>query len=188
MLSCLVSQRIEQLVARLERRDWRPPDDGLRRAAVAAVLDADRVLLMKRTAREGDPWSGHISLPGGGYQDADRDLLATAIRETREELAIELAGARLLGSLSPLSPRSAGPHGIEVTPFVFHTDLPLEPRPSPEAEAAFWLPLELAASGALDATYTYPGTQREFPAWRHDDHVIWGLTYRILAELLALLR
>lgn len=188
MLSCLVSPRLESLIARLDRRTIRPPDDGRRRAAVAAVLHDDRVLLMKRTAREGDPWSGHISLPGGRYQPSDEHLLATAIRETREELAIDLAGAHLLGSLPALSPLSAGPHGIEVTPFVFATDVPLEPRPSPEAESAFWLPLEVAASGALDDTYTYPGTERTFPAWRHDSHLIWGLTYRILGELLALAR
>lgn len=186
MLSCLVSPRIELLVARLERRDWRPPEDGRRRAAVAVVLHDDRVLLMKRTAREGDPWSGHISLPGGGFHVEDRDLLATAIRETREELAIDLSGARMLGSLPALAPLSAGPHGMEVTPFVFLTESPLEPRPSPEAEAAFWLPLERAASGALDETYVYPGTERTFPAWRHDAYVVWGLTYRILGELLAL--
>ena len=183
-----MSPQIERLIARVALRDTCPPDDGRRRAAVAAVLHEGRVLLMKRTTRTGDPWSGHISLPGGGYHAEDRDLLTTAVRETREELAIDLAGARLLGALATLSPMSAGPHGIEVTPFIFLTEQPLEPQPGPEAESAFWLPLELAASGALDDTYTYPGTDRRFPAWAYESHVIWGLTYRILGELLELTR
>jgi 8-oxo-dGTP pyrophosphatase MutT (NUDIX family) len=183
-----VSPQIERLIARLEREPAAPPDDGRRRAAVAAVLHDGQLLLMKRASREGDPWSGHISLPGGGYQTSDRDLLATAVRETREELAIDLSTARLLGALPALSPLSAGPHGIEVTPFVFATDQPLEPRPGPEADAAFWLPLALAASGSLDSTYTYPGTQRTFPAWSYEAHVIWGLTYRIVGNLLELAR
>jgi 8-oxo-dGTP pyrophosphatase MutT (NUDIX family) len=160
-----------------------------RRAAVAAVLHDEpagpHVLLMKRVDRAGDPWSGHISLPGGGHHASDASLLETAIRETHEELGIELGGARLLGSLPPLHPRVSGPLGIEVTPFVFATETAPEPVCGPEARSAFWLPLPLAASGSLDDTYTYPSTQAAFPSWRYDGHVIWGLTWRILGELLA---
>lgn len=187
---CVVSPWIEQLASRVKLDAVRPPDDGRKRAAVAIVLHDEpaspRVLLMKRVERTGDPWSGHISLPGGGYHlDRDRDLLATAIRETEEELGLDLARARLVGNLRVLSPMTAGPMGIEVTPFVFVTDVALEPTCGPEAEAAFWLPLELARSGALDDTYTYPGTQRTFPSWRFEEYVIWGLTWRILGDLLA---
>lgn len=184
-----MSPFIERLVGRLRVTVVRPPEDGRRRAAVAAVLHDEppgpRVLLMKRAERAGDPWSGHISLPGGGHDARDADLLATAIRETREELGLELAGARLAGNLPTLSPLSSGPNGVEVTPFVFVTDVAVAPEPGPEALAAFWLPIELAASGALDDTYTYPSTDRKFPCWTFEGHVIWGLTWRILTDLLA---
>lgn len=150
------------------------------------MLHDTRVLLMKRVERAGDPWSGHISLPGGGYAASDGDLEVTAIRETREELGLDLTGAHSLGRLRTLSPMSSGPHGVEVTPFVFATAEALEPTPGPEAVAAFWLPLDVAASGSLDATYTYPGTDRTFPSWRYEEHVIWGLTWRILRDLLEI--
>jgi 8-oxo-dGTP pyrophosphatase MutT (NUDIX family) len=190
-LSWCVSPLLERLTLRVRPgASLRPPEDGRRRAAVAAVLHDEpagpRVLLMKRTERAGDPWSGHISLPGGRHDKTDADLLETAIRETREELGIDLAGARLLGNLPTLSPLSAGPNGMEVTPFVFATHEPVEPQLSAEAAAAFWLPIESAMSGAFDDTYTYPGTDRQFPSWRYEGHVIWGLTFRILAELVAL--
>lgn len=165
-----------------------PPNDDQRRAAVAAILHDDRVLLIKRAERVGDPWSGHIALPGGKFEPKDEHLLATAIRETREELSLDLTGARLLGNLGTLHPRSAGPKGIEVTPFVFATEVALEPTTSSEAEAAFWLPLELAASGQLDGTYAYPGSSMVFPSWTYGGHTIWGLTMRILGELLQLAR
>jgi hypothetical protein len=58
------------------------------------------------------------------------------------------------------------------------------PVPGPEAVAAFWLPIEQAASGSLDAQYTYPGTQRTFPSWQFESYTIWGLTWRILRDLL----
>jgi 8-oxo-dGTP pyrophosphatase MutT (NUDIX family) len=183
---------VERLHARLPARDVRPPDDGRRRAAVAALIHDDaagpRVLLMKRAERSGDPWSGHISLPGGGYHAPDPDLLATAIRETREELGIDLAATEHLGPLPVLSPLSSGPNGVEVTPFVFASRARLATHPGPEALSAFWLPLELAASGALDSTYTYPGTDRTFPSWVYEGHTIWGLTWRILGDLLVAAR
>jgi 8-oxo-dGTP pyrophosphatase MutT (NUDIX family) len=179
---------VESLAARLTLGDVRPDPAVRRQAAVAIVLHDDsalRVLLMKRAERAGDPWSGHISLPGGGYQASDGDLRATAIRETREELGVDLDGARLLGNLAPLHPRSSGPNGIAVTPLVFVTTAALEPVCGPEALAAFWLPIELATSGALDSTYQVPGSTVTFPSWAYEGHVIWGLTRRILDTLLA---
>jgi 8-oxo-dGTP pyrophosphatase MutT (NUDIX family) len=181
------SKLLSSLAQRLSLGDVRPPADGRRRAGVAVVLHdepAPRVLLMKRAERIGDPWSGHISLPGGGYQASDGDLRVTAIRETQEELGVDLAGAQLLGSLEPLQPRISGA-GIEVTPVVFATSAALEPVCGPEALAAFWLPLELAASGALDATYTHAPTQAAFPSWSFEGYVIWGLTRRILEIVIA---
>jgi len=179
---------VERLVTRLSLTAVAPPADGVRRAAVAVVLHnaaEPHVLLMKRAEREGDPWSGHISLPGGGYHPEDLDLLATAIRETHEELGIDLAGARVLGNLDPLHPHTSGPRGIEVTPFVFLVEESLVPVCGPEALAAFWFPLGRAASGAFDSTYTYPASELKFPSWNYEGHVIWGLTMRILGDVLA---
>lgn len=179
----------ERLIAKLTLADRvRPPDDGSRRAAVAILLHDEapgpRVLLMKRVDRAGDPWSGHISLPGGRIEPQDPDLLATAIRETHEELGIDLAGTRLIGNLRALPPYISGPAGVQVTPFVFVTHAAVEPTPGPEAVAAFWLPVELAGSGTLDAGYTYPGTDRTFESWQYESYTIWGLTFRILCDLL----
>jgi 8-oxo-dGTP pyrophosphatase MutT (NUDIX family) len=180
---------IDALAARISLGDVRPAPDGRRRAAVAVILHGEptpRVLLMKRVDRVGDPWSGHISLPGGGFQASDEDLRVTAIRETQEELGIDLTGARVLGNLAALSPRQAGPQGVEVTPYVFAVTEALEPVCGPEALAAFWLPLSLAASGAIDSTYTVPTTQVAFPSWTYEGYVIWGLTRRILELVLEL--
>jgi 8-oxo-dGTP pyrophosphatase MutT (NUDIX family) len=184
-----VSPWIEQLAARLSPRTIRAPDDGRRCAAVAIVLrDETRgpaVLLMQRASRDGDPWSGHISLPGGGHHANDRDLATTAVRETREELGIDLSTARMLGDLPRLAPFTSGPAGLEVTPFVFVAPEIVEPALGPEAVAAFWLPLAVAMSGALDHEFTHPIRAQPFPAWQYEGHVIWGLTRRILDDLIA---
>ena len=125
-----------------------------------------------------------MSLPGGRYEPRDGDLFATAIRETREELDVDLAAARVLGNLPPLHPLSAGKHGMEVTPFVFAATGPITPRTGDEAAAAFWLPLTLAASGVYDSTYEYAPAGMTFPSWNFETHTIWGLTLRILRMVL----
>jgi 8-oxo-dGTP pyrophosphatase MutT (NUDIX family) len=184
-----MSPFVERLIARLPARDVRPPADGRKRAAVAALVHDDptgpRVLLMKRIDREGDPWSGHISLPGGGFHEGDGDLLATAIRETEEELGIDLRATKLIGPLPTIQPLSTGPNGIEVTPFAFFTPEELPTQVGPEALSAFWLPLELASAGTYDGEFTYPGTDRKFPSWNYQGFTIWGMTWRILSDLIA---
>src|SRR3569832_2368743 len=141
-----MSPFVECLFARLLARVVCLSVVGCLRVAVAALVhDAPtgpRVLLMKRVDREGDPWSGHISLPGGGFHPTDGDLLQTAIRETEEELGLDLQRTRLIGPLPVLQPLSAGPMGIEVTPFAFVTPEELPPVVGPEALSAFWLRLE----------------------------------------------
>src|SRR2546427_9832779 len=63
------------------------------------------VLLGERTKREGDPWSGQVGLPGGRRRAEDPTVLATAVRETREEVGIDLEGqADILGHMAPRAP------------------------------------------------------------------------------------
>lgn len=160
------------------------PAEGKRGAAVAVVLSGYDVLLMKRTERASDPWSGHVSLPGGRYEPGDGHLVTTAMREAKEELHLELSRDQLLGSLPSLHPLSAGPRGMEVTPFVF--SVPERPlvRTSDEAAAVFWLPLSEVVAGRFDATYRHPQSSLEFPSWEFSGYTVWGLTMRVLRDLL----
>ena len=92
-----------------------------RRAAVAVVLSELEnelsVLLVRRSEREGDPWSGHMALPGGLAQSSDADLAQTARRETLEEVGIDLLRAELLGGLDDITPMRSSE--LAVRPFVF---------------------------------------------------------------------
>ena len=160
-------------------------------AAVAIVIRLEpipSVLLMKRAARDGDPWSGHIACPGGRFQEGDGDLLHTAMRETREEVGVDLEkSARLVGALHTLP--TLGRTKIQptsVTPFVFVVEEPVEVVPNEEAESAFWMPLEAAAGGQLDGEFMYQNVDPPlaFQCWNYEGHVIWGLTYRMLRSLI----
>ena len=94
-----------------------------RPAAVALVLlegpQGLEILLIRRAERADDPWSGQIALPGGRYDVGDRDLFATAVRETREETGVDLSAAERLGVLDDLYPRTPTLPPVVVRPFVF---------------------------------------------------------------------
>lgn len=164
------------------------------RSAVAALLRFDRgapdVLLMKRAERADDRWSGQISMPGGREAGVDPDLRATAVRETREEVGVDLeGGARFIGRLQPVQAVARGRiEPMIIAPFVFVQTGPVALSLGHEAQDAFWLPLDRAAAGELSGEYLYrlgPDTW-PLPCWRYQGHVIWGLTYRMLGDLLRL--
>lgn len=163
--------------------------DRARRAAVALVLSeregALSVLLVRRAEREGDPWSGHMALPGGHEHPTDRDLLETAQRETLEEVGLDLEHAELLGRLDDVSPMRSS--AMAVRPFVFW--LPEAPPLSTSDEIAetLWVSLADLASENLRATreVELAATRLSVPAFVIGERVVWGMTFRLLERFLA---
>lgn len=182
-------QELERVFAgRRPRRVWRLFQP--RHAAVAVILrPGPDVLLTVRATRAGDRWSGHVAFPGGMRQRGDATSLDTAIRETHEEVGVELGRSRYLGAMDQVrAVVHGGLYPMAITPHVFAARGHLAPTPSPEVTHTFWLPLDLAASGALDSRLWYPrGRFRvPFPCWRYHDQIIWGLTYGMLKSMLLL--
>jgi 8-oxo-dGTP pyrophosphatase MutT (NUDIX family) len=165
-----------------------------KRAAVAVLLrfrgDDPEVLLMQRATSERDRWSGHVSFPGGREEPHDQDLVATAVRETREEVGVDLRiDAQHLGQLDAVRAIARGKIlPMSITPHVFLSGTEHRIQPNYEVADVFWLPLAEAASGALDAVYAYKKgpLKLDLPCWRYQERVIWGLTFDMLGSLLAL--
>jgi 8-oxo-dGTP pyrophosphatase MutT (NUDIX family) len=166
--------------------------DPLIWAAVSVILtpDPDALLLIRRAERVGDPWSGHMALPGGRQGPAEPDLLTTAVRETAEEVGLALQPGDLLGTLDDVVPRTPVLPPIAVRPYAFG----LTHRPAlslnPEVAAAHWVPLDLLLQPQTYASIRLDirGESREFQAYRVDDSVVWGMTERIVSSLLLHLR
>ena len=159
-------------------------------AAVAVLLvpEPDAILLIRRAERSGDPWSGHIGLPGGRPHSTDADPCDTAIRETREEVGIALARAQLIGQLDDVWPRTPLSQIVVVRPFVF--TLPERPPllSSDEVAEAFWTPVTDLRDPAIyrETSIDARGQQLTFPAYHLGTDLVWGLTERILTPLLLL--
>lgn len=181
---------------RATRPKLAPRGPATRLAAVAVVLrslEAPEVLLMKRAANRQDPWSGHIAFPGGRHGAGDRDCLATAIRETQEELGIDLA--RSAHHLGPLDDVQALWQSLAIdmviVPHVFVLAHEVLIRPNPaEVERVLWTPIEPMWNGQTAAThfYRHEGQELRLPAWQVDDQLVWGLTHRMLDSLFDVLR
>lgn len=169
------------------------PTPDTRHASVAVVVRPNLdVLLIKRAERAGDPWSGHMAFPGGRAEPDDPDLIATAAREAREEVGIDLGGAALVGRLTDaISPARLKPPRLLISAFVFATDDPA-PRLSPneEVDRIYWLNLRrfLAGEGRTTMPYTWQGQPLTLPAVYLEDAHIWGLTLRFLDDLVERLR
>lgn len=174
--------------ARAARRSERSLEAGV--CLVLRPADDLELLLIERVEREGDPWSGHVALPGGMREGGDRDLLDTALRETAEEVGVRLdREGSLLGALDELSPSTRRLPPLVISPFVAAVppgiELTLDRR---EVAGALWAPISGLADPAARShvEYHYEGQDLRFPAIAFAGHRIWGLTYRILLQLFAL--
>jgi 8-oxo-dGTP pyrophosphatase MutT (NUDIX family) len=149
---------------------------------------APDLLLIRRAAHDRDPWSGHMALPGGKRDPADTSLLQTAHRETLEEVDIELASlGRTLGRLDPVIPRNAHLPPLTILPLVFAVPPGTRARIAAPAEVAelHWVPLDLLQDPATRTTYRYPPAgELAFPAFDVAGRSVWGLTHRVLSDLL----
>jgi 8-oxo-dGTP pyrophosphatase MutT (NUDIX family) len=163
-------------------------------AAVALVACPGRfgpeLLFIERARNNGDPWSGHLAFPGGRTEPADQDLEHTARRETHEELGIHLELNRACGRLDDLVAVNLP---VVVSAFVYTLQAHPVLQPNAEVEHAFSMPLQHLVEPERRCRYR----------WRHEDcvqlypaldllgpdrPVLWGMTYRLTAQLLELCR
>uniref|UniRef100_A0A7S0ZCB3 Nudix hydrolase domain-containing protein n=1 Tax=Timspurckia oligopyrenoides TaxID=708627 RepID=A0A7S0ZCB3_9RHOD len=138
------------------------------------------LLFIKRCARTGDPWSGHLGLPGGKNEDLESDLDA-AIRETYEEVGIDLNQSDGYACIGRLNDRRVRLHSktlnMSYSAFVFWQQLEKSPemKLSPgEVDAAFWVPLDLLTDnaaqfwnvrGVTKRQILFPQIQACIPRW-----------------------
>ena len=136
------------------------------------------VLLTQRSA-DLKHHAGQVSFPGGGMEDHDTDIVATALREAHEEVGIHPELVDIAGYLNPTPTIT----GFAVTPVIgfVHTSFELRVDPT-EVEKAFEVPLEFLMTPANHQRYSvsYEGKARHFYAMPYGERYIWGATAGIL--------
>lgn len=164
-----------------------------RPAAVAVVVVAgdsgDELLVVRRAMYPGDPWSGHIALPGGSSEPGDHSLEETARRETLEETGIDLAESECVAALGSVVPQSKGAPRVSITPFVFRHRGARLVTLSPEIVESWWIPVaEFENPGAWRTTTiaTPSGILINTRAFELRGHTLWGLTERVIDEFMEM--
>ena len=135
-------------------------------------------VLMTRRAMHLKYHAGEVSFPGGVFEEQDDDLLATALRETEEELAIQVQPEDVLGQLPVVNTRL----GFEITPFV--SVLPSAPEYEP-AENEVGEVLEIPFTSLLSTQQRDVGSNpsEESVMYWFEHHRIWGASAKILKQI-----
>lgn len=162
-----------------------------RRSARAAVLIAvtDRPIpgvIFTQRPRTMRDHPGQVAFPGGKL-DPGEDAIAAALREGQEELALDPALVRVIGTTD----RYQTGTGFDITPVlaVIPPNLPLVPHPR-EVESWFEAPLALLMDERnwRSSTVFWKGAERQFYEMDHAGYRIWGVTAAICANLSRRLR
>jgi 8-oxo-dGTP pyrophosphatase MutT (NUDIX family) len=159
--------------------------------AVVAILlyqdsaaDELRTLLIHRVERSNDPWSGQMGLPGGRVEKFDGSTREALEREVREEVGLELGReGEQLGLLSVGHPGTRTE--MKVQPWVYGLYRQPDVTTGPEVQHAFWVSLSQLPSLKGTSEVEIRGTRILVEAFLVEGRIVWGFTYRVLNELLA---
>jgi 8-oxo-dGTP pyrophosphatase MutT (NUDIX family) len=130
-----------------------------------------------------------MALPGGRRAAEDPDLLATAIRETFEEVGIRLGPEHLAGTLDDVVPRTPVLPPIAVRPYVFVLSARPRTTLNPEVDSAGWVAIDhfLRADTRHPVRLEIAGESRQVQAYELENGIVWGMTERIVTSLISLL-
>jgi 8-oxo-dGTP pyrophosphatase MutT (NUDIX family) len=126
--------------------------------------------------------AGQVSFPGGRMESSDQDIVATAFRETHEEVGIHPSIVEVAGYLDPAPTVT----GYAVTPVVGllgkEVSVVIDPG---EVEAAFEVPLNflLDPGNQQDSVRVYDGIELQIVEFNYADRRIWGATASMLLQL-----
>lgn len=152
-----------------------------RPASVLLIISGDTPeILMTKKSSHLKIHAGEIAFPGGKKDATDADLMDTAIRETEEEIGLQILRRDIMAGLEPVRTLNSG---FTILPFVtVHPEIQ-KLRPNPEVESILHIPLEpFLGTLAKDSNPDHAGIPDMYTL-RFGQHVIWGASARILKQL-----
>lgn len=146
------------------------------------IFGSEPMVLMTERAKTMNHHAGEISFPGGTWEKKDGDLLGTAIRETREELGIEITRSMIIGQLTPVTTLNSG---FEITPFITILDELPEIVSNSEIASILRIPLFSLFKTIEDDKDPSHQSIMEMYTFKFENHLIWGASARMLKQILS---
>ena len=144
--------------------------------------DEEYKILFTKRSEQLKTHSGEVSFPGGKWEEGDSNLYQTALRESNEEINLDIENVTKLGPLNFLLSR----HKIEVNPFVGYLNQSQDFKGNFEIDEIFTVPISFLMN---EENIEYKEFNRKdlkvyIPSWVYNGNRIWGLTAMIAADFL----
>ena len=178
-----IAQKLTQHRPRILAAELQTPSAVL--LAITDDKDNPQVILTRR-AEHMPTHKGQIAFPGGKAEHEDADLIATALREAHEEVALQPDSVKVVGQMGQVLSRQ----GFLVTPVVGVVPASVVSQLVPnlgELDRIFTVPLSffIETNPVMDALPIVAGV-KQVPSFYYDEYRIWGMTAFILAEFVNL--
>ena len=142
-------------------------------------IENPAVIFTQRSANVSTHY-GEVSFPGGKWEEGDKDLYETSLRESNEEINLNINDVTYLGSLNYLISK----HKIEVNPYIGLVTKKQNFIDNDEIAHTFTVPLDFLINNAREHNIERKNTNVIVPSWVYNDQTIWGLTALITADFI----
>ncbi|MEK6833999.1 MAG: CoA pyrophosphatase [Thermoproteota archaeon] len=153
-------------------------------AVLVVIYGSEPTIIMTERPKTMNLHAGEISFPGGTWKQNDGDLLTTALRETKEEIDLNISSQQIIGQLRPVTTLNSG---FTITPFVaIASDIPKLVSNS-EIEEILHIPMFPLFKTIEDDKDSLHKSIQEMYTFRYEDKIIWGASARMIKQMMMLL-
>jgi len=158
-------------------------DFNSRLAAVMIIIFGNEpMVIMTERSKTMNHHAGEISFPGGTWDKRDEDLLGTAIRETREELGVEISRSMVVGKLKTVTTLNSG---FKIYPFIAMLNELPNVVPNSEITSVLRMPLFPLLKTIEDDEDPSHKSILEMYTFKFHNNLIWGASARMLKQILV---
>ena len=159
-------------------------DENELASVLIIIYGKDPFVIMTEKAKNLKVHAGEIAFPGGKWYEKDHDLLETAIRETKEELGLEVSKERIIGQLDNVITLNSQ---YKITPFIAILETVPVLTPNSEVESILHIPLVSFLNTIAEDNLPEHRSIKEMHTFTFKKYNVWGASARMLKQINALL-